>query len=228
MTALALATGSALWLGVLTSVSPCPLATNLAAVSFLGRQVGSRRRAVASAGAYVLGRALAYAVIGALVVAGVLSIPGAAGFLERYMNRLLGPILVLAGMALLGLLPLSFGVPGGDGLRDRAARSGLVGALLLGVLFALSFCPVSAALFFGSLVPLSIHHQSTAWLPLVFGVGTGLPVFALALVLAFGAGALGGVLRRLDTFQRWATRATGVVFVGVGLYYTVMFIFLAP
>ena len=224
---LAPAIAAALWLGVLTSISPCPLATNIAAVSYLARRADRPRLVLLSAFTYSLGRALAYGAVSAVVVLGLLSVPGLSQFLQRYMNKLLGPLLVVVGMYLLGLL--SFGLTttaGSDGLRKKAAEGGAWGAALLGALFALSFCPVSAALFFGSLVPLSLQHGSKVVLPVVYGFGTALPVALLALVATGGTKALGAALSKVGTFEVWARRITGIVFVAVGIYLSVRFVLL--
>ena len=219
---------TALWLGILTSLSPCPLATNVAAVSYVSRQVGEKRKLLLAAGGYVAGRSLAYAVVGGLVVWGLLNTPGLSGVLQRYMNQVLGPVLVVAGMVVVGLIDLSFSTSAGtDDAKERAAKGGVLGAAALGGLFALSFCPVSAALFFGSLIPLSTSEGSAVLLPVIYGVGTGIPVLAVAVPLALGVRAVGGWLDRIKTFEMWSRRATGVVFIVVGLYYSVRFIFLA-
>ena len=219
---------TALWLGILTSISPCPLATNVAAVSYIARQIERPRQVVLSAVSYSLGRAFAYALVCAVVVLGLLSIPGLSQALQRYMNKLLGPLLVLVGMYLLGLIAFRFSTTAGsDGLRRKASEGGPGGAALLGALFALSFCPVSAALFFGSLVPLSIRHGSKVVLPVVYGLGTALPVVLLALVAMGGTKALSGALKKVGAFEVWARRVTGVVFLAVGIYLSVRFVFLA-
>lgn len=221
------AIATALWLGILTSISPCPLATNIAAVSYLARRADRPRLVLLSAFAYSLGRALAYAAVGAVVVLGLLSVPGLSQFLQRYMNKLLGPLLVVVGMYLLDLIrPGVSTTAGSEGLRKKAADGGAPGALLLGALFALSFCPVSAALFFGSLVPLSLRHGSTVVLPVVYGFGTALPVALLALVATAGSKALGAAMGRVGAFEALARRVTGVVFVAVGIYLSVRFVFL--
>jgi cytochrome c biogenesis protein CcdA len=221
------AVATALWLGVLTSVSPCPLATNVAAVSYIARRLDRPWHVVLSASAYSLGRALAYAVVSAVVVLGLLSIPGLSQILQRYMNKLLGPLLILVGMYLLDLIRFDFSTTAGsDGLRKKAADGGAWGAALLGVLFALSFCPVSAALFFGSLVPLSLQHGSSVVLPVVYGLGTALPVAVLAIVAASGTKALSAVLKKVGTFEVWARRVTGIVFLAVGVYLSIRFVFL--
>ncbi len=228
MTAFLLAGLSAFWLGLLTSISPCPMATNLAAVSYIGGRVGGGRRgALVSGTAYVVGRALAYAAVGAIVVLGLLSIPAVANFLGQYMNLILGPLLIVVGMVLLDLIRLGFSTSlGSEGLKKRAAGGGPFGAMFLGVLFALSFCPVSAALFFGSLVPLAVDHGSIFALPMVYGVATGIPVLVLAVIIALGGKALGTAIDKLSAFEWWGRRITGVVFVLVGIYYTVRFVFL--
>ena len=228
MTGFLLAAASAFWLGILTSISPCPLATNIAAISFIGRRAEGAMKATLSGLAYSLGRALAYTGLGAVVVLGLLSVPGVSNFLQRYMNKLLGPLLILVGMYLLGLLGFTLATSvGSQSLRERAASSGIWGAGFLGILFALSLCPVSAALFFGSLIPLAVAQESKVILPMLYGIGTGLPVVAVAALLSLGEKTLGRILHRLDAVQRWAQRATGAVFILVGIYLSVRFIFLA-
>lgn len=215
-----------MWLGILTSISPCPLATNIAAVSFIGKQFASAPRVALSGVVYVLGRMLAYAGLGSFLVAGLLSAPTLSGLLQNSMNRILGPLLILVGMVLLELL--RFRLPGGgvgEKMQERAGRGGIFGAGFLGIVFALSFCPVSAALFFGSLIPLSVKHGSGIVFPLLFGVGTGLPVAVFAMMIALGARSIGVVFRDLSRVERWARRITGAVFLVVGIYYSLVYIF---
>jgi cytochrome c-type biogenesis protein len=220
------AAGTAFWLGVLTSISPCPLATNIAAISYVSKGLGAPRRVFVTGALYTIGRVLSYVALAALLVASVLSIPQISNFLQTHMNRLLGPVLILVGMFLLGLIQfhLSASVQGGS-LEEKLRGWGLWGAALLGMLFALSFCPVSAALFFGSLVPLALQHQSSLSLPALYGVGTGLPVLAFAILIAAGAKSVSKAFNRLAQVERWARPATGVVFVGVGIYFCLAYIF---
>ena len=212
------ALGSALWLGILTAISPCPLATNIAAISFIGRQVGNRRGVLASGLLYTLGRALVYVVLGVAITAGILASGEASRFLQRYVNEILGPILILLGMVLLGLigsgLTLSFGC---EALQARAAKGGVAFALPLGVLFALSFCPVSAGLFFGALIPLSLTHGSRLLLPMAYGAGTALPVIAFAFLIAFSGAYLGKAFDRLTQIEVWVRRIAGVLFIAAGI-----------
>ena len=161
-----LAAGSALWLGILTSISPCPLASNIAAVTFLSRRVGRSRQVLLSGSVYTLGRSVAYVGLSALILSSVLASDAIARFLQRYLNQILGPVLILVGMVLLEWLGSALSVNlAGQGVQRRAAKGGLWWSGALGILFALSFCPVSAGLFFGGLIPLAAAKQSHVLLP---------------------------------------------------------------
>jgi len=226
----ALAAASALWLGILTSISPCPLASNIAAISFLSRNVGRTSRVLLAGLCYTLGRTLAYvalAVVILLALAGSEASSAAVSrFLARYLNLLLGPILILVGMLLLGLI--SFGgslALAGEGVQRRAAGGHPLWAGLLGILFALSFCPVSAGLFFGGLLTLATAQQSVLLLPALFGIGTALPVVAFALLIAFASQTVGRAFHRLTQIERWVRTATGVVFILAGIYYCLTYLF---
>jgi cytochrome c-type biogenesis protein len=224
LTAWLVATASAFWLGLMTSISPCPLAANIAAMSYVGREVGSPRRTLLAGLLYTLGRTLSYALLAVVLVVGLLSIPQVALFLQRHMNRILGPLLIVVGLVLLEWVPLpSFG--GGLGARfaERLGKVGPLGILLFGAVLALAFCPVSAALFFGSLVPLALKHRSPLWLPAVYGIGTGLPVVVFAALLGAGARWVGRAFDRISVFERWARRVTAVIVMAVGVCYTLTF-----
>jgi cytochrome c biogenesis protein CcdA len=217
---------SAFWLGLLTSTSPCPLATNIAAVSFVGRRVGSPSKVLLSGLLYTAGRTLTYVVLGVLLVSSLLSAPSLSQALQKTMNKLLGPLLILVGMVLLELIRIHLSGPGvSDRMHRRVEAMGMGGALLLGVVFALSFCPVSAALFFGSLLPLAVRLESGVALPLAYGVATGLPVLAFAILIALGAKRVGEAYDRLKPLEKWARFVTGGVFILVGVYYCLTHIF---
>jgi len=219
------AIGSAVWLGILTSISPCPLATNIAAISYIGKRVDRPGAVLLSGLMYTAGRMLTYVTLGILVVASILSIPDVAMFLQQNMNKVLGPILVLVGLLLLDLF--SVRIPGfgaSEKVTGRVEQWGIWGAGVLGLLFALSFCPVSAALFFGSLIPLAVDHQSSVMMPTVYGIGTALPVVVFAVLIALGARWVGTVFNKISVFEKWARRITGIAFVLVGIYYSLIYI----
>lgn len=227
MEAFWLALATALWQGVLTSISPCPLATNIAAISYIGRKVSQPRLVLAAGLLYTLGRMLAYVVLGALIVAGLLAMSATSQALQKYMYLALGPLLIIVGMFLLELL--SFGVHSAgmsERLQARVDRAGIWGAGLLGIIFALTFCPISAALFFLGLIPLAVERHSPLLLPAVFGVGTALPVVVFAVLIALGAQQVGRAFNKLAAFELWARRITGAVFILVGIYLTLKYVFL--
>ena len=221
MAPLWLAVGSALWLGILTSISPCPLATNIAAVSYVGRQVGSARAILVSGALYTAGRTIAYTALGAAAVWSLMSMVAVSGFLQGTFHRLLGPMLIALGLLLLGVVRLSLpGIGLGGRLQQIVDRAGLWGAGLLGIVFALAFCPVSAGLFFGGLIPLAVDHGSSLVLPAFYGIGTSLPVVAFAILAAAGASWLETALARVQSIERWARVATAAIFIAVGVYET--------
>lgn len=239
---------AALYLGLLTSISPCPLATNIAAISYIGGKVGSSRLIINAGVLYTLGRCLLYLGLAALLTTTALSIPAVSLFLQKYMNLVLGPIFLLLGMFLVGLITVTSG--GGmmmsENMRKRVDGMGIWGALLLGLLFAVSFCPTSAAWFFGLLalimgseagaitgvlanVGLSLPQASvpggTLILPLVYGIGTALPVLVVAFLLAYSAQAVGKTYNVLSKVEWWARMSTGWVFVLVGSYFSLKHVF---
>jgi len=220
------ALGSAVWLGILTSISPCPLATNIAAISYIGKRVDRPGTVLFSGLMYTAGRMVTYVILGVLVVASILSIPELAMFLQLNMNKALGPILIIVGILLLGLF--NIGLPGfraSEKVTGKVEKWGIWGAGVLGFLFALSFCPVSAALFFGSLIPLAVDHQSSVMMPTVYGIGTALPVVAFAVLIALGAKWVGTAFNKISAFEKWARRVTAVAFILVGVYYTLIYLF---
>ncbi|MDD5254740.1 MAG: aromatic aminobenezylarsenical efflux permease ArsG family transporter, partial [Candidatus Omnitrophica bacterium] len=168
---------SAVWLGILTSISPCPLASNIAAVSFLSKKIAHPVLVCISGLAYTLGRMVSYAVLGWVIISSLLSVPQAAQFLQKYMGKALGPLLVITGLLLLEIITIRLpGVRLSEKHHNRLVESGAPGAFALGLIFALAFCPISAALFFGSLIPLALNSNAGALLPFMYGIGTGLPV----------------------------------------------------
>lgn len=211
---------SALWLGILTAISPCPLATNIAAISFISKNIECPYKTVWAGFLYTLGRVLTYVVLGFIVVGGLLAVPSVANFLQHSINKLIGPVLILVGLLLLNVFKLnfSFGVKH-EKVQEFAATSNFLGAFLLGIIFALSFCPVSAALFFGSLISLAVEYNSRLIIPTMYGIGTGLPVVIFAIVVAFSMHKLGEIYNNMVKFEFWFRRITGVIFIVAGLYF---------
>jgi len=225
MTEILLGFASALWLGILTSISPCPLAQNVAAISFLSKKIIHPKAVLISGSFYTIGRMLSYALLGFIIINSLLSVPVMANFLQKYMNKALGPILLLTGFFLLDIL--KFNLPSfslSPRHQNNLANSGAKGAFALGFIFAFVFCPVSAALFFGSLIPLALESKMGASLPFVYGLGTGLPVLFFAVVISLGAASLSHWFNRLTKLEYYMRKLTGAIFILVGIYYILAYL----
>jgi cytochrome c biogenesis protein CcdA len=215
---------TAFWLGILTAISPCPLATNIAAISYIGKYVHSKYKVLASGIFYSLGRTSAYVALGVLISSGFLALDSLAKFLQKYMNELLGPMLIILGMILLGWIASTASLNFvGEKIRKKAERGSLIWDFTLGILFALSFCPASAGLFFAGLIPLALKSGSNVMVPASYGIGTALPVIFFAFLVAFSTRSVGLVFNKLSQFESWVQTATGYIFVLVGIFYCLRF-----
>jgi cytochrome c biogenesis protein CcdA len=214
---------SAFLLGLMATAGPCTMATNIAALAYVGRDMADRRYSVTTAALYTLGRMLTYTVLGVLIIYIGLSVPGISIFLQDYGGKLLGPFLVIIGLLMIFADRISFGRSGNvlSSLGARVAGWGMAGGLLLGAIFALAFCPYSAVLFFAMLIPLSLKTSGGVALPALFAVGTGLPVLLFGLLLSFG---VAGVAKWVDVIshgEKVIRIVVALVFICIGIYYVV-------
>ncbi len=220
---------TALLLGLLTAISPCPLATNIAAVSYIGSDVADRKQVFRKGLAYTLGRTVSYTVLGIVLI--LILKAGASffhlqKFLSEYGEKVLGPLLIVFGVCFFFADKINFGGSRGTSERDeRLARGGIWGAFLLGILFALAFCPTSAVFYFGMLIPMSASTAGGYLLPVVFALATALPVIAVAWLIAFGIGKVGGFYGKMKSVQKWVSWITGGIFIIIGIYYTITVLF---
>lgn len=213
---------TAFLLGLLTALSPCPLATNIAAIGYIGKHIESRKGVLMQGLLYTLGRTITYTLLGVMSIAILRSGISAFGiqqFVATYGEMLLPPALLLIGLFMLFGNRLNLPSLGIGGKGEGLARLGRVGALLLGVLFALAFCPTSGVFYFGMLIPMSANATMGYLLPIFFAVATALPVLVVAWVLAFSAGQIGAVFGKMQTIQKWLNIAVGVIFITIGIYY---------
>lgn len=219
---------TAFLLGLLTALSPCPLATNIAAIGFIGKEIGDRRRIFRNGLLYTLGRTLSYTLLGIvliLILKEGSSMFGIQKAIGNWGELVLGPLLIAIGVFMLlgDRMPLlSFGFRGNG---ESLARRGGWGALLLGVMFALAFCPTSGVFYFGILIPMSATSTAGYLLPVLFAMATALPVLIVAWILAFGARRIGLVYGRMQTVQKWLNRIVGGLFTVLGIYYCVIMYF---
>jgi cytochrome c-type biogenesis protein len=215
---------SAFLLGIMTAISPCPLATNITAIGFISKDLEHKKHIFFNGLWYTLGRAISYTVLGVILYFGASKF-SVAKFFQLNGEKFLGPMLIIVGILMFDFIKIKF--PGFSGLSDRMQNSGRKknwwSALLLGVVFALAFCPYSGVLYFGMLIPMTISSPSGLFLPVIFALATGLPVIIVAYLLAFSISSIGGFYHKVKIFEKWFRRVVAVAFIIVGFYYVYMF-----
>ena len=206
-------------LGLMTAISPCPLATNITAIGFISKDLEDKRRVFISGLIYTLGRAFTYTALAVIIYIGADQLEISSIF-QRYGEKVLGPLLILIGILMLDIIKIKF--PGFGSLTEKfqnKSKHTYWDVFLLGVIFALAFCPYSGVLYFGMLIPMTIGSASGLYLPVVFALATGIPVIIFAWLLAYTVAGVGNLYNNLKTFEIWFRRVIAVVFIIVGIYY---------
>jgi len=214
---------TAILLGLMTAISPCPLATNISAIGFISRDIENRRRVFLSGLVYTLGRAISYTGLAVIIYFGASKMNISLIF-QGWGEKLLGPVLILIGLFMLDIIKIKF--PGFSGITDKIGEKGkgsYWSTLLLGMMFALAFCPYSGVLYFMMLIPMTVASASGLYLPVLFAIATGLPVIVFAWLLAYAVGNVGKLYNHIKTFELWFRRVISVLFIGVGIYYILVF-----
>jgi len=214
---------TAILLGLMTAISPCPLATNISAIGFISRDIENRRRVFLNGLVYTLGRAISYTVLAVIIFFGASKMNISLIF-QGWGEKILGPVLILIGLFMLDVIKIKFS--GFSILTDKIGEKGkgsYLSTLLLGMVFALAFCPYSGVLYFVMLIPMTVASASGLYLPVVFAIATGLPVIVFAWLLAYTVGNIGKLYNHIKTFELWFRRVVSVIFIGVGIYYILVF-----
>lgn len=214
---------SAFLLGIMTAISPCPLATNITAIGFISKDLENRKRIFYNGLWYTLGRAISYTALGVILYFGASKFQIAKLF-QSNGEKFLGPLLIIVGILMLDFIKIKF--PGFSGLSDKIEKNNKSNwwtALLLGIVFALAFCPYSGVLYFGMLIPMTINSASGLFLPFIFAIATGLPVIIIAYLLAFSISSVGGFYNKVKIFEKWFRKVVAVLFILVGFYYIFIF-----
>jgi cytochrome c-type biogenesis protein len=212
---------SAFLLGLMTAISPCPLATNITAIGFISKDIDDRNRVFLNGLFYTLGRALTYTGLALVIFLGADQLKF-SGFFQKYGEKFIGPLLIIIGFFMLDIIRMNF--PGlgklTSGMQKKTKWS-YSDAVLLGLIFALAFCPYSGVLYFGMLVPMTVASSSGLYLPVIFAIATGIPVIILAWVLAYTVSGVGLVYNKIKSFELWFRRIISVLFIIVGIYYII-------
>lgn len=204
-------------LGLMTAISPCPLATNITAVGYISRDISSSHKVFLNGIIYTLGRAFSYMALALILYFGADQF-SISGVFQQYGERIIGPSLIIIGLFMLGVIKVN--LPGLDLSRKEKAPRSYWDVLLLGVMFALAFCPYSGVLYFGMLIPMTITHPTGLYLPIIFAMATGIPVVIFAWLLAYSVSGIGSAYKKLKVFELWFRKLIAFVFIGVGVYYT--------
>ncbi len=210
-------------LGLMTAISPCPLATNISAIGFISRDIENRRRVFMKGLIYTLGRAITYTGLGLILYFGASKMHVSLLF-QGWGEKLLGPFLILIGLFMLDFIKVK--LPGFSGLTEKIgehSKRSYWGTLFLGMVFAMAFCPYSGVLYFAMLIPITISSVRGLYLPVIFAVATGLPVIIFAWLLAYAVGNVGKLYDRIKLFELWFRRVVAILFILVGIYYLVIF-----
>jgi sulfite exporter TauE/SafE len=213
---------TAMLLGLMTAISPCPLATNITAIGFISKDLENRNRVFFNGLFYTLGRAITYTLIPLIIYLGADQFKF-SGFFQRYGEKIIGPLLLLIGIFMLDIIRINF--PGIGRLSEKMEKRKswrFFDAVILGIVFALAFCPYSGVLYFGMLVPLTLSSASGLYLPVVFAIATGIPVIIIAWVLAYTVSGIGGLYNKIKIFELWFRRVIAIVFIIVGIYYIII------
>lgn len=216
---------TAFLLGLLTAISPCPLATNIAAIGYISKDIENRRRIFRNGILYTAGRIIAYTVLG-IVLISILkegaSVFGIQKSIGKWGELIIGPLLLLIGIFMMFGHKLNLPQFGYGGNGEGLARKGGWGALLLGILFAMAFCPTSGVLYFGMLIPMSVTASAGCLLPILFAIATALPVLSVAWILAFSVEKVGEFYGKLRSIQKWLNIIVSVIFIATGIYYCII------
>ena len=211
---------SALVLGLLTAISPCPMATNITAIGFIGKDIENKNRIFYNGLVYTLGRTFAYTVLAIIIFLGADQFKISGAF-QQYGEKIIGPLLLIMGIIMLGVINLNF--PAFNRMTQRfqdRKKFSYLDVFLLGVVFALAFCPYSGVLYFGMLIPLTVS-TSGLHLPVVFAIATGIPVILFAWLIAFTISGVGTLYKKIKAFEFWFRKAVAVIFIGIGIYYII-------
>ncbi len=218
---------TAFLLGLMTIISPCPFCSNLTAIGYISKDISSRHRILLSGIMYAVGKIFAYTLLSLIFIFGA-QIEGIQHFLQTYGEPALGPFLFLCGLFMLigGHHEQHHDHEHNHGLRARLSRftrTSNLNSLLLGFIFSLAFCPYSGVMYFGMLIPMTIAEPlAWSWLmPVVYGLGTGLPVIIIAWLLAYSALGIGKINHNIQHIEIWLRRICATLFIGIGLYLTI-------
>ncbi len=215
----------ALLLGLLTAISPCPLATNITAMAYISKTLSGKRKVLLSGLLYTLGLALSYTTIALIIILGASKFH-VAKFFQGNGEKFVGPIMLIIGLIMLNFIKLNFLGKSNftEKLQDKFKDKGLLGSFLLGALFAMAFCPYSGAMYFGILIPMSIKSSIGFSLPFFYAIGAGSLVLFFTFIIAFSIQKVGIYFNAITKTEKVMRVMAGLLFVITGMYYILIYL----
>lgn len=212
---------AAFFIGLMVAISPCPLATNITAIAYISKKIESGKKTILTGFVYTLGRMFTYVVLAFLIVYIGVNVQSISLFLQKYGEKILGPLLIFVGFVMLNIIKLPSLKSGKqiDKLKENLSDRGYFGVFTLGMLFAMGFCPISAVLFFGMLIPLAMKFSDGILIPSIFSFATGLPVIIFSFILTYSFSKLGKIMNKIQIFEKWMRYVVAIIFIIVGSHY---------
>ncbi len=217
-----MAAGTCFVTGVLTTINPCPLTTTIASIGFLSGYGQKTNRMTVVVLLFLLGFLASYFALAILLSSGLIAIGDVSRGLQQYFSVIIGPVLILAGMFQTKLIRIRFRSYTEKAMTWVTKRkwSGLE-AFPMGALIALGFCPTTAAIFFGVLIPLAIQYGQPVFFPLLYALGAVLPLAVISYLIVAGVRAGNN-----KTWQKILPVAGGWVLILAGIYISLQRIWL--
>ncbi|MCJ7802388.1 MAG: aromatic aminobenezylarsenical efflux permease ArsG family transporter [Candidatus Marinimicrobia bacterium] len=213
---------SAFILGLMTAISPCPLATNITAIGYISKDYKNKKQVLIRGVIYIIGRAITYTSVGLLIFFGASQFT-ISDYIRQWGEKLLGPLLIIVGLFMIGIIKPNLK---GIGILSKRVQqlnqNRYIDVLLMGIVFALVFCPYSGVLYFGMLMPLTITNASGLYLPIVFAIATGIPALIFTWIIAYSASNISRSFNRVKSFENVFRKIVALVFIAMGIYYIVI------
>jgi len=212
---------AAFFIGLMAALSPCPLATNITAIAYISKKIDSGKRTLLTGFVYTLGRMFTYVLLASLIVYIGLNVQTISWFLQKYGEKIIGPLLIIFGLIMLNIIKFPSLKSGErvNKIKEKLSEKGYIGSFLLGIIFALAFCPFSAVLFFGMLIPLALKFSDGLLIPAVFSLATGLPVIIFSSILVFSVSKFGKIMDKVQVFEKYIRYFVVIIFMVIGIYY---------
>jgi len=213
---------AAFFIGLMNAISPCPMATNITAIAYISKKIDNSKHTLLVGTLYTLGRMFTYVILASAIVWFGLNVQIISLSLQKYSDKIIGPFFILLGLVMLNIIKIHLFKKSDkfNNFKEKIAQNGYFGSFMLGSVLALAFCPFSAVLFFGMLIPLALSTSDTILVPAVFAIATGLPVISFSFILVYSTNKIGATINYTKKIERIVRIIIAAIIISIGLYYT--------